>query len=310
MWKKKKKTFISKEEKQAPELKAGMDKLTLLFSSNAVEFMIWTALIYKDANSWPLSVLVAQLRLTLCYPMDCSLPGSSVLGIYQARLLEWVAISFSRGSSQPRDQTWVSGIADRFLAIWATRQALKGTDKHQLLVFWLYNKKAWRTRILFLDWVNQCFVSEVRKYLAGKGLPFKVVLTLDNIPGHPELQLFNTEGIKVIQVPPNNTSLGQPLDQVVIRTFKAHYTQSSMERIVNTMEENSNREDIVKVWKYYTIEDDVIIEKAMKIIKPETINFCGSKLSRYCVWLHRIYDRAHQGKRLWMPHIQKKKGRW
>ena len=48
-------------------------------------------------------VLVAQLCLTLCDPMDCSPPGSSVHGILQARILEWVAISFSRGSSQPRD---------------------------------------------------------------------------------------------------------------------------------------------------------------------------------------------------------------
>ena len=46
---------------------------------------------------------VAQLCLTLCDPMDCSLPGSSVHGILQARILEWVAISFSRGSSRPRD---------------------------------------------------------------------------------------------------------------------------------------------------------------------------------------------------------------
>ena len=43
--------------------------------------------------------LVAQLRLTLCDPMDCTLPGFSVHGISQARILEWVAISFSRGSS-------------------------------------------------------------------------------------------------------------------------------------------------------------------------------------------------------------------
>ena len=48
-------------------------------------------------------VLVTQLCLTLCDPMDCSLPGSFVHGILQARILEWVAISFSRGSSQPRD---------------------------------------------------------------------------------------------------------------------------------------------------------------------------------------------------------------
>ena len=47
-------------------------------------------------------VLVAQLCLTLCNPMDCSPPDSSVHEIFQARILEWVAISFSRGSSQPR----------------------------------------------------------------------------------------------------------------------------------------------------------------------------------------------------------------
>jgi len=46
---------------------------------------------------------VAQSCLTLCNPVNCSLPGSSVHGILQARVLEWVAISFSRGSSRPRD---------------------------------------------------------------------------------------------------------------------------------------------------------------------------------------------------------------
>ena len=50
-----------------------------------------------------LTVLVTQLCLTLCDPMDCSPPGSSVHGIFQARILEWVTISFHRGSSQPRD---------------------------------------------------------------------------------------------------------------------------------------------------------------------------------------------------------------
>ena len=51
---------------------------------------------------------VAQSCPTLCNPMDCSLPGSSVHGIFWARVVEWVAISFSRGSSRPRDQTRVS----------------------------------------------------------------------------------------------------------------------------------------------------------------------------------------------------------
>ena len=63
-----------------------------------------------------------------CDPMDYSLPGFSVHRILQARILEWVAISFSRGSSQPRNQTWVSCIAGRFFTDWATREALGRTD--------------------------------------------------------------------------------------------------------------------------------------------------------------------------------------
>ena len=63
---------------------------------------------------------IAQSCPTLFNPMDSSLPGSSVHGIFQARVLEWVAISFSRGSSQPRDRTWVSYIADRRFIIWVT----------------------------------------------------------------------------------------------------------------------------------------------------------------------------------------------
>ena len=61
-----------------------------------------------------------QLCPTLCNPVDCSPPGSSVHGILQARILEWVAISFSRGSSQPRDWIQVSCIAGRRFNLWAT----------------------------------------------------------------------------------------------------------------------------------------------------------------------------------------------
>ena len=63
---------------------------------------------------------VAQSRVTLCDPMDCSLPGSSICGIFQARIVEWVAISFSRRSSWPRDWTWFSCIASRLFTVWAT----------------------------------------------------------------------------------------------------------------------------------------------------------------------------------------------
>ena len=61
--------------------------------------------------------LVAKSCPTLCDPMECSPPGSSVHGISQARIWEWVATSCSKGSSQPRGQTWISCIASGFFTI-------------------------------------------------------------------------------------------------------------------------------------------------------------------------------------------------
>ena len=67
---------------------------------------------------------VTQSCPTLGDPVDCSPPSSSVHGVLQARVLEWVAISFSRGSSRPRDRTQVSCIAGRRFNLWATRETL------------------------------------------------------------------------------------------------------------------------------------------------------------------------------------------
>ena len=69
------------------------------------------------------SLSVSQSCPTLCEPMDCSPPDSSVHWISQARILEWVALPFSRGSSWPRDQTWVSCSAGGLLTVWATSEA-------------------------------------------------------------------------------------------------------------------------------------------------------------------------------------------
>ena len=67
---------------------------------------------------------VTKSCLTLCEPMDCNPPDSSVHGISHARRLEWLAISFSRGSSPSRDQICISCIAGRFFTDWATRETI------------------------------------------------------------------------------------------------------------------------------------------------------------------------------------------
>ena len=76
-----------------------------------------------DKSHGVLKGLVTQSRLILCDPMDCNPAGSSVHEILQARILEWVAISFSRGSSQPRDWTQVSLIVGKFFTVRATGEA-------------------------------------------------------------------------------------------------------------------------------------------------------------------------------------------
>ena len=80
------------------------------------QYILWTSLWKKNESE------IAQSCPTLCDPIDCSLPGSSIQGIFQARVLEWVAISFSRGSSWPRDRTRVSHIVGRRFTVWATRE--------------------------------------------------------------------------------------------------------------------------------------------------------------------------------------------
>ena len=62
--------------------------------------------------------------------MDCGPPGSSVHGILQARILEWVAMPSSRGSSQPRDQTQVSWVAGGFFTVWATKKVKLSNTRH------------------------------------------------------------------------------------------------------------------------------------------------------------------------------------
>ena len=144
----------------------------------------------KKGNFWTLlesKSEVAQSCLTLCDPMDCSLPGSSIHGIFQARVLEWVAISFSRGSSWPRDRIPVSRVISRCFTVWATREVLVQGRKRKnycsiamssnlLSDLLLYRRGliSWQTEVIFFLWI--CVISitnppkqvEVNKILGVK----------------------------------------------------------------------------------------------------------------------------------------------
>ena len=136
------------------------------------ETLLWQQRSYSQSYGFPSSHVlmceseVAQSCLTLCDPMDCSPPGFSVHGIFQARVLEWVAISFSRGSSWPQDRTKVSCIAGRHFTLWATREAqyswnIKKAECRRIDAFELWY---WR-RLLRVPWTarrsNQSILKEI-----------------------------------------------------------------------------------------------------------------------------------------------------
>ena len=102
-----------------------------------------------------------------CDHMDCSLPGSFIHGIFQARVLEWVAISFSRGSFQSKDWTQVSLIAGRHSTVWATNASQRAHLFRELAVLCIL-LSYWRW---YIWWLSLIFC-EVRVLLWSKHTAF------------------------------------------------------------------------------------------------------------------------------------------
>ena len=97
---------------------------------------------FTTSTTWGVKVKVKSLSCVWLFrPRDCNLPRASVHGIFQARVLEWVAICFSRGSSQLRDQTWVSCFVGRHFTVWATREGTWGVAVVKLRLL----KRKWST---------------------------------------------------------------------------------------------------------------------------------------------------------------------
>ena len=114
--------------------KALTRSINQMFFWNSVAFyMIQQMLAIWSHNFRCVCAKLFQSCSTLCDPMDYNPPGSSVHGILQARILEWVAMSSSRGSSQPRDWTWISCIAGGFFTHWVTWEALTSSYIHKIL---------------------------------------------------------------------------------------------------------------------------------------------------------------------------------
>ena len=155
-------------------------------------------------------------------------------------------------------------------------RALKNKDKNLLPVHWMHNAKGWITKQLSSDWFHECFIPQVKRYLGDKGLAFNVLLLLDNAGGHaPDL---SHDGVWVEFLPPNTTSLIQPMDQGVIRSFKALYMKNTLQHLVDGMELEENF-SLKEYWRLYTIATCLKnIQAALNGMKMETVKASWKKL--------------------------------
>ncbi|XP_066471494.1 tigger transposable element-derived protein 1-like isoform X2 [Tiliqua scincoides] len=158
-----------------------------------------------------------------------------------------------------------------------TPRALKHISKATLPVYYHANRKAWITEAIFEDWFANCFIPEVENYCQEKGIPFKILLTLDNAPGHPShLDDFHPN-VKVMFLPPNTASLLQPMDQGVIANFKAYYVRTTFAQALAAIDnENITLHDF---WQSYNIYQAILnISKAWEEVSKVCLNRVWKKL--------------------------------
>jgi hypothetical protein len=180
-------------------------------------------------------------------------------------------------------------------------RALKGLSKNMLPVHWKANKKAWVTDQVFEDWFTNHFAVETEKYCRKSNLVFKLLI-LDNAPGHPEHLDNINSNIHVLFLPPNTTSLIQPLDQGVISTSKAYYLHRTMSQLLKDTDDFDNpgsKPTIREWWKHCNIKGAIDnIQASWEEVKTLTLNaswktsLMTSKVSlvsqRQCVTLWRL----------------------
>lgn len=164
-----------------------------------------------------------------------------------------------------------------------TPRALKNKRKDHLPVFWKSNKSAWVNKINFQEWFLQSFIPEVKNFLTKKNLAFKILLLLDNAAVHSNSLQTLDPNVEVIFLPPNTTSLIQPMDQSVISTFKAYYVKRVMQNIVRAMnnacENIAVSSSVQEFWKNFSIFDSIgFVNEAWSQVTESTLNKCWSKL--------------------------------
>lgn len=152
-------------------------------------------------------------------------------------------------------------------------RAMKGFSKSNLPVIWKSSRKAWVTMSLFNDWFVNDFCTSVQRYCVQNNLEQKALLLIDNAPSHSKnLSALQTcIPVKIMFLPPNTTSIVQPMDQGVIAAFKAYYLRCTFSQLINAVD--NQQIPIKEFWKTYDIMNAVTnIDQAWKAVSQHCLN--------------------------------------
>ncbi|KAF2357491.1 DNA binding HTH domain Psq-type [Trinorchestia longiramus] len=162
-------------------------------------------------------------------------------------------------------------------------RALKNVAHDSLPVIWKSNHKEWITKEEFIEWFRDYFVPFIEQFTKQENLDNKALLLLDNAPGHPPEELNDMfPHIQITFLPPNATSVLQPMDQGVIKAFKAYYLRDTMKGLVD--ETDKSVEGIKCYWKRFNIKTAIeIIKNSWNNVSSTTLNSAWKKLWPECV---------------------------
>lgn len=172
-------------------------------------------------------------------------------------------------------------------------RAMKGVNKKNLPVHWRSNKKAWMTSEMFKNWICECAIPEIKSYCSKENLDFKALIIVDNAPSHPIYIDDLSDNLKFLFMPPNTTSLIQPMDQGVISVFKSYYLRRTFKQLIIAIDDSEkNSTTIPEFWKTFNVLDAINnISESWNEVTPSCMNGVWRKIWPECV--HKNLDSSH-----------------
>lgn len=164
----------------------------------------------------------------------------------------------------------------------ARPQSFKGVKVFP--VIYKHSKRAWITKDIFTDWYENHFLPEARNHCISVNLPLdaEIMLIIDNCGAHPSAESLKRENAEVIYLPPNCTSILQPLDCGVLRAFKCHYKNNFLQKMLDGI---NAEKDILKVLKAFTIKDALwLAASAWRNISEKTLKNAWHRLLPYTIF--------------------------